>query len=75
LTPPSPTGLTAGDLSRADVAAGDLDGLVALYASDACVVAQSGETIVGRDRIREVLTGLIRSWKLIVGDPNGRARR
>lgn len=39
--------------------AGDLDALVALYEPDARFVTQSGETLVGRDRIREVLEGMI----------------
>jgi uncharacterized protein (TIGR02246 family) len=40
---------------------GDLDAVMALYEPEARFVAQSGETIVGRDRIREVLAGLIQS--------------
>jgi uncharacterized protein (TIGR02246 family) len=39
--------------------AGGLDGVVALYEPDACFVTQSGETLVGRDRIRPVLAGMI----------------
>src|SRR5262245_44454102 len=106
--------------------AGDLDAVMDLYEPDARFVTRTGETLVGRERIREVLAGLIRSktqfqsrvirsvttgdvallytdfhgtmidlsgervevqsraiellrrqadgaWKLIVGDPNGRA--
>jgi uncharacterized protein (TIGR02246 family) len=106
--------------------AGDLDAVMALYEPEARFVAQSGETLVGHDAIRTVLSGLIEakthfrsnviravtvddiaqlytdfegtqvddsgntvavrskaievlrrqpdgSWKLIVGDPNGRA--
>jgi ketosteroid isomerase-like protein len=34
---------------------------MALYEADACFVARSGETVVGRDRIRQVLAGMIRS--------------
>ena len=41
--------------------AGDLDAVMALYEPDARFVARSGETVVGRDRIREVIAGLIRS--------------
>jgi uncharacterized protein (TIGR02246 family) len=41
--------------------AGDLDAVMALYEPDARFVARSGETIVGRDRIHEVIAGLIRS--------------
>ncbi len=41
--------------------AGDLEAVMALYEPDARFVAPSGETIVGRDRIREVVAGLIRS--------------
>lgn len=107
--------------------AGDLEGVVALYEPDARFVTPSGETLVGRDRMRLVLAGLIDtgtrmqgevvkvvtaddiavlytdfavttvgasgetaqihqraievlrrlpdgSWRLIVGDPNGRGR-
>jgi uncharacterized protein (TIGR02246 family) len=39
--------------------AGDLEAVVALYEPGACFVAGSGETFVGRDRIRPVLAGLI----------------
>ena len=39
--------------------AGDLDAVVALYEPDARFVERSGETMVGRDRIRDVLAGLI----------------
>jgi uncharacterized protein (TIGR02246 family) len=39
--------------------AGDLEAVVALYAPDARFVARSGDTVVGRDRIRDVLAGLI----------------
>ena len=35
--------------------AGDLEAVVALYEPDARFVARSGETVVGRDRIRDVL--------------------
>ena len=41
--------------------AGDLKAVMALYEPDARFVARSGETIVGRDRIREVVAGLIQS--------------
>ena len=41
--------------------AGDLDAVMALYEPDARFVARSGETIVGSDRIRDVLAGIIRS--------------
>jgi len=100
--------------------AGDLEAVVGLYEPDARFVAQSGQTLVGLDRIRDVLAGMIRAktrlqsrvinaitagdtallytdfqgttvdasgktvealrrqpdgtWKLIVGDPNGRGR-
>jgi uncharacterized protein (TIGR02246 family) len=43
------------------LSAGDLDGVMALYEPDARFVARSGEIVVGRDRIREVLAGMIRS--------------
>ncbi|HEU4431139.1 MAG TPA: SgcJ/EcaC family oxidoreductase [Myxococcota bacterium] len=39
--------------------AGDLDGVVALYAPNARFVTQSGETLSGLERIREVLAELI----------------
>ena len=41
--------------------AGDLEAVTALYEPDARIVARSGETVVGRDRIRDVLAGMIRS--------------
>jgi uncharacterized protein (TIGR02246 family) len=41
--------------------AGDLDAVMALYEPNARFVARSGETIVGRDRIRDVVAGLIQS--------------
>jgi uncharacterized protein (TIGR02246 family) len=41
--------------------AGDLDAVMALYEPDARFVARSGEIVVGRDRIREVLAEMIRS--------------
>ena len=40
---------------------GDLEAVVALYAPNARFVATSGETIVGRDSIRDVLARMIRS--------------
>jgi uncharacterized protein (TIGR02246 family) len=40
---------------------GDLEAVAALYAPNARFVARSGETIVGRDRIRDMLTRMIRS--------------
>jgi uncharacterized protein (TIGR02246 family) len=108
--------------------AGELDAVIELYEANASFIPPSGDTIVGRDRIRQVLAELIRSntrlhgrvvrvvdagdiamlytdfvgtrtdaagqtvevrsdaieilrrqrdgtWKLIVGDPNGRAER
>ena len=39
--------------------AGDLDGVIALYEAGATFVQQSGDTLVGRDRIRRVIAGLI----------------
>ena len=106
--------------------AGDLDRVMELYEPDARFVTPSGETFIGRDRIRQVIAGLIQaktkfqsrvrrvvtiddvamlctdfdgttvdpsgktvelgsraievlrrqsdgSWKLIIGDPNGRS--
>src|SRR5262249_4938348 len=41
--------------------AGDLDAVVSLYDPDASFVTRSGETLGGRDRIRDVLAGMIRS--------------
>jgi uncharacterized protein (TIGR02246 family) len=38
---------------------GDLEAVVALYDPDARFVAPSGEVLVGRERIRPVLAGLI----------------
>jgi uncharacterized protein (TIGR02246 family) len=40
---------------------GDLEAVVALYAPNARFVGRSGETIVGRDRIRDMLMRMIRS--------------
>jgi uncharacterized protein (TIGR02246 family) len=40
---------------------GDLEAVAALYAPNARFVAISGETIVGRDRIRDMLMRMIRS--------------
>ena len=40
---------------------GDLQALGALYASSAMFVARSGETIVGSDQIRDMLTRMIQS--------------
>ncbi len=39
--------------------AGDLDATVALYESEATVVPQPGEAVVGTDAIREVLRGFL----------------
>jgi uncharacterized protein (TIGR02246 family) len=39
--------------------AGDLDAVMALYDAEARFVTRSGETLVGRDAIREVLAGMI----------------
>jgi uncharacterized protein (TIGR02246 family) len=39
--------------------AGALEAVVALYEPDARFVTPSGETLVGRDRIRDVLAGMI----------------
>ena len=41
--------------------AGDLDKVMSLYEPDARFVAPSGETLIGRDRIGQVIAGLIRS--------------
>jgi uncharacterized protein (TIGR02246 family) len=41
--------------------AGDLDAVMDLYEPEARFVARSGETVAGRDRIREVLAGLVRT--------------
>jgi uncharacterized protein (TIGR02246 family) len=40
---------------------GDLEAVVALYAPNARFVGRSGEIIVGRDQIRDVLARMIRS--------------
>jgi uncharacterized protein (TIGR02246 family) len=39
--------------------AGDLDAVMALYEPEARFVTKSGETLIGRDRIRKVVGGLI----------------
>ena len=41
--------------------AGDLDKVMSLYEPDARFVAPSGETLIGHDRIGQVIAGLIRS--------------
>jgi uncharacterized protein (TIGR02246 family) len=41
--------------------AGDLNAVMALYEPDARFVGRSGETVIGRDRIRQVLAGMIRT--------------
>ena len=41
------------------LAAGDLDGMVALYEPDATFAPQPGETVTGRDAIREALRGFL----------------
>ena len=41
--------------------AGDLDAVVALYDPDARFVDRTGEILIGRDRIRDILAGLINS--------------
>jgi uncharacterized protein (TIGR02246 family) len=41
--------------------AGDLDEVMSLYEPDARFVAPSGETLIGRDRIRQVIAELIQS--------------
>jgi uncharacterized protein (TIGR02246 family) len=43
------------------LSAGDLGGMLALYETDACLQAPSGEVAAGHERIRAVLAGLIRS--------------
>lgn len=40
---------------------GDLEAVAALYAPNARFVARSGQTIVGRDRVRDMLAQMIRS--------------
>ena len=47
--------------------AGDLEAILALYEPEARFVPRSGETIVGRERIRDVLAGLIRSGTKLRG--------
>jgi uncharacterized protein (TIGR02246 family) len=40
---------------------GDLEAVAALYAPNARFVARSGETIIGRDRVRDMLARMIQS--------------
>jgi uncharacterized protein (TIGR02246 family) len=47
--------------------AGDLDGVVALYDAEARFADRSGEVLVGRERIRGVLDGLIRGKTQLEG--------
>ncbi len=44
--------------------AGDLEAVMALYEPESRFVARSGETLVGRGRIREVLASMIGAKKL-----------
>jgi len=44
-----------------ELGARDLDAVMALYAPDARFVGPAGDVAVGRDAIREVLAGLIRT--------------
>jgi uncharacterized protein (TIGR02246 family) len=46
---------------------GDLDAVLALYEPNARFVAKSGETVVGRDRIRDVLAGMIKAKTRLTG--------
>jgi uncharacterized protein (TIGR02246 family) len=41
--------------------AGDLDNVMSLYEPDARFVTPSGETLIPRDRIQQVIAGLIRA--------------
>ena len=54
--------------------AGDLEAVVGLYEPDARFVARPGETLVGRDRIRDVLAGLIRAKTRLRGRVRGAGR-
>jgi len=47
--------------------AGALDAVMELYEPDARFVAQTGETLVGRDRIRDVLANLVRENTRLLG--------
>ena len=47
--------------------AGDLDAVVALYDPDARFVDRTGEILIGRDRIRDILAGLIHSHTRLHG--------
>src|SRR5262245_58114269 len=47
--------------------AGDLEGVMELYERDARFVTRSGETLVGRDRIRDSLAGLIEAKTRLQG--------
>jgi ketosteroid isomerase-like protein len=48
--------------------AGDLDSVMELYEPNAHFVLKSGETLVGRDRIRNVLAGLIQAETRLHGE-------
>ena len=50
---------------------GELDAVMDLYEPEARFVTRSGETLAGRDRIREPLAAMIRS-KTKLHDPNAR---
>jgi uncharacterized protein (TIGR02246 family) len=47
------------DLFEQDLNAGDLDAVMALYEPEARFVTQSGETLIGRKQIRQVVGGVI----------------
>ena len=57
--------------------AGDLDAVMELYEPDARFVTRSGETIVGRDKIRDVLAGMIKAKTRLAepGHQGGHRRR
>jgi len=55
---------------------GDLEAVAALYAPNARFLARSGETIVGHDRIRDMLTRMIRlTTKIAKPGHQGNQRR
>lgn len=53
--------------------AGDLDAVIVLYEPEARFVTKSGETLVGRDRIRKVLAAMMEAKACLHSRSSGRS--
>ena len=53
--------------------AGDLDAVMALYEPEARFVARSGETLTGREQIRNVLAGMIDAKRACIAGSSRRS--